>query len=80
MMYDERRVEEAILALLAAFCADDGHTWKGYDFEVMNRLHEAGFIDNPVNRNKGVHLTASGIQRGKQLAAHLFGRSSAADS
>lgn len=69
-----------MLALLTAFFADDGHAWKGYDFEVMNRLHESGFIDNPVNKNKGVHLTANGIQRGKELAAHLFGWSSAADS
>ena len=73
MSYDNDRIDEAVLALLAAFAADDGHVWKGHDFEVMNRLHERGFISNPVNRNKSVYLTESGISRGGQLAAKLFG-------
>ncbi|QFS55287.1 hypothetical protein FD951_12265 [Pseudomonas chlororaphis subsp. aurantiaca] len=30
-------IEEAVLALLAAFSFDDGNAWKGYDFETMNR-------------------------------------------
>ena len=74
MNYDDRRIEDAVLALLAAFCADDGHTWKGFDFEVMNRLHERGLIENPVNKNKGVYLTESGIQQGRKLAEQLFAR------
>lgn len=73
MNYDDRRIEDAVLALLAAFCADDGQPWKGYDFGVMNRLHERGLIDNPVNRNKGVYLTQSGLHEGRKLAGQLFG-------
>ncbi|AZF37792.1 Mobile element protein [Pseudomonas sp. R4-39-08] len=39
----------------------------------MNRLHEQGFIDNPVNKNKSVWLTTQGLERGRELADRLFG-------
>lgn len=80
MDYDHRRIEDCVMALLAAFCADDGQTWKGYDFEVMIRLYERGLIHNPVNRNKGVYLTENGIKLGKELAEKLFRSDSAASS
>ena len=51
MEYDEKLIEDAVLALLATFSSDDGNAWKGFDFEIMNRLHELGFISNPVNKN-----------------------------
>lgn len=73
MDYDDKLIEEAVLALLAAFSSDDGNAWKGFDFEVMNRLHEQGLISNPVNRNKSIWLTAEGLERGRQLADKLFG-------
>lgn len=73
MEYDEKLIEEAVLALLAAFSSDDGNAWKGFDFEVMNRLHEQGLISNPVNRNKSIWLTEEGQERGRQTAERLFG-------
>ena len=54
MKYDENLIEEAVLALLATFSADNGNTWKGYDFEITNRLHEHGFIRDPVNKSKSI--------------------------
>lgn len=73
MEYDDKLTEEAVLALLATFSFDDGNTWKGYDFEVMNRLHEQSFISNPVNKNKSIWLTTEGLERGRQIADRLFG-------
>ena len=73
MEYDDKLIEKAVLALLATFSFDDGNTWKGYDFEVMNRLHEQGFISNPVNKNKSIWLTTEGLERGRQIADRLFG-------
>ncbi|AZF27084.1 DUF6429 family protein [Pseudomonas sp. R2-60-08W] len=73
MEYDEKLIEEAVLALLTVFSTDDGNSWKGHDFQVMNRLHEQGFIDNPVNKNKSVWLTPQGLERGRELADRLFG-------
>ncbi|MGQ0801038.1 MAG: DUF6429 family protein [Pseudomarimonas sp.] len=80
MHYDEQRIDDAVLALLALFAAGDGHTWKGHDFEVMNRLHARGFIGNPVNKNKGVYLTEAGVETGERLAEVLFGKSPAGGS
>lgn len=75
MEYDDNLIEEAVLALLAAFSSEDGNAWKGFDFEVMNRLHEQGFISNPVNSNKSIWLTEEGLERGRQIAGRLFGAS-----
>ena len=73
MEYDDKLIEDAVLALLATFSSDKGNAWKGFDFEVMNRLHEHGFIRNPVNTNKSVWLTEEGLERGRQIADRLFG-------
>ncbi|WP_238704599.1 DUF6429 family protein [Pseudomonas nabeulensis] len=80
MGYDEKLIEDAVLALLAAFSSKDGNAWKGFDFEIMNRLHEHGFISNPVNRNKSIWLTEEGLERGTQLAEQLFGVRAPSDS
>lgn len=72
MKYDDALIEEAVLALLATFCSDSGNAWKGYDFEVMNRLHTQGLITNPVNRNKSIWLTEQGLERGREIADRLF--------
>ncbi len=73
MEYDERLIEDAVLALLVAYSSDKGNAWKGFDFEIMNRLHDQGLISDPVNRNKSIWLTEEGLERGRQLADRLFG-------
>jgi len=73
MEYDMKLIDDAVLALLAAYSSDDGNAWKGYDFEIMNRLHEQGLISNPVNRNKSIWLTEEGLERGRQIAGRMFG-------
>ena len=73
MVYDDKLIEDAVLALLATFSFNKGNTWKGFDFEIMNRLHEHGFISDPVNKNKSVWLTPEGLEQGRQIADRLFG-------
>jgi hypothetical protein len=73
MEYDMKLIDDAVLALLAAYSSDDGNAWKGYDFEIMNRLHEQGLISNPVNRNKSIWLTEEGVERGREIAERMFG-------
>jgi hypothetical protein len=73
MEYDDKLIEDAVLALLAAYSSDKGNAWKGFDFEIMNRLHEHGFISDPVNRKKSIWLTNEGLERGRQIADRLFG-------
>lgn len=73
MSYDQTRIDEAVLALLAAFNFDNGRAWKGFDFEVMDRLYEQGLIENPKGKAKSVWLTEQGLKRGCECAARLFG-------
>lgn len=73
MGYDQTRVDEAVLALLAAFSFDDGRAWKGFDFDAMDRLHAQGLIEDPRGKTKSVWLTPQGLERGQQSAERLFG-------
>ena len=71
--YDPDKIADATLALLGAFEFDNGRAWKGYDFDVMDRLHAEGMISDPHNRNQSVHLTPEGLARAKALADAWFG-------
>lgn len=75
MKLDEKKIDEAVLALLAAFSFDGGRAWKGFDFEAMDRLHVQGFIENPVGKAKSLWLTPQGLERGMQEARRLFAAS-----
>lgn len=77
MDYDPLKLEEAVLALLGAFEFDNGRAWKGYDFDVMDALHAKGYITDPRNHSKSVHLTDEGLRAAKALAARQFGRHAA---
>jgi hypothetical protein len=44
--YDETRIQETVLALLAPFSFGEGRSWKGCDFAVLDALHEKGYISN----------------------------------
>jgi hypothetical protein len=76
MNYDQSRIEEAVLALLATYSFGNGQTWKGFDFEVMDRLYAQGLIDNPKGKAKSVWLTPQGMEVGRKAAERLFGASS----
>ncbi|MBD8560872.1 hypothetical protein PflCFBP13510_00245 [Pseudomonas fluorescens] len=80
MEYDEKLIEDTVLALLATFSFDNGNSWKGYDFQITSRLHEQGFIRNPVNKSKSIWLTPEGLERGRQIADRLFGAAPQAKS
>ena len=46
--------------------------WKGYLFEVLDALEEAGYI-NQTRRAKSVTLTEEGCERARALAARYLG-------
>jgi len=45
-------------------------SWKGYDFEVLNKLEEAGMIAQSKTA-KSVYLTEDGIEAAKELEERL---------
>lgn len=72
MKIDKDKIDDAILALLYLTLDRDGRAWKGIDWSAMNRLHEKGFIGDPVNKAKSVWLTDEGIARSEQLFREMF--------
>jgi hypothetical protein len=59
------------LALLWLTLHDRYRAWKGFDWDVLNRLHERGFIDDPVNKTKSVIFTEEGLRESERLFNQL---------
>jgi hypothetical protein len=72
MEYDKDKVDEYTLARLYLVTHDrqEGYgarAWKGFDWETMNRLHDKGFISNPVGKAKSVAITEEAYKRAEEL-------------
>jgi len=55
MEIDKAKVDEFTLALLYLRTFKDRHglrAWKGHDWDVLNRLYESGYIDDPVSQGE----------------------------
>jgi len=74
MEYDEYEVDDTVLALLYLTLHDGVRGWKGFAFDVMDRLHEKGLILDPRGKTKSVILTEKGLARSKALFKAKFGR------
>ena len=75
MTLDEEKIDRAVLALLYLGLHEECRAWKGFDWETMNRLHEKGFISNPVGKAKSVVFTEEGLRQAQRLLEELFGAS-----
>jgi len=60
------RIDETVLGLLWLTLHDKRRAWKGHDWDALNRLHEQGFIHDPVNKAKSVVLTDKGLARAEE--------------
>ena len=72
MDYNTDRVDEAVLALLYLTLHDGARAWKSFDWEAMNRLHQKGYISDPIGKAKSVVLTEEGLQDAERLFKKLF--------
>jgi hypothetical protein len=77
MEYDEDKVDNFTLALLylVAHEREEGfgaRAWKGFDWDTLNRLHDKGFISNPVGKAKSVAMTEQGFLKAKDLFEKHF--------
>ena len=57
MKLDIEKIDRAVLALLYLGLHDGERTWKGFDWDAMNRLHEKGYISDPVGKAESVVFT-----------------------
>jgi hypothetical protein len=74
MAVDEERIDEAVLALLWLTLHDERRAWKGFDWEVLGRLHAKGLIADPVGRAKSVVLTDEALHQSETSFRALFTR------
>ncbi len=77
MDYDEDKIDEYTLALLYLVTHErqeglGARAWKGFDWDTMNRLHEKGYISNPIGKAKSVGMSEEGFQKGKGLFERHF--------
>lgn len=74
MELDEEKIDRAVLALLYLGLHSQYRAWKGFDWDAMNRLHEKGFITDPVGKAKSVVFTEEGLYEARRLLEELFGK------
>ena len=74
MEIDTDKVDEAVLALLQLGRHEGNRTWKGFDWEAMQRLHAKGYISNPVGKAKSVEFTERGQLESERLLRAWFSR------
>lgn len=75
MDLDTDKLDAAALAILSLTLHDDRRVWKGIAWEITDRLHEKGLIENPANRAKSLLLTDDGLAEAQAALANLFGKS-----
>ena len=75
--FDLDRIDDAVLALLYLGLHDGDRAWKGFDWDVMDRLHEKGMILRPRGKTKSVVFSGEGLRRSEQLFNAMFNRDAA---
>lgn len=68
------RIDDAVLALLWLGLHDGWRTWKGFDWDAMDRLHRKGMISDSVGKTKSVVFTEEGRHEAERLFRELFSR------
>jgi hypothetical protein len=66
------KIDDAALALLYLTLHDGNRAWKGFDFDVLARLHDKGMIGDPAGRVKSVVFSQEGLERAKTLFKAMF--------
>ena len=73
---DWDKVAEMTLALMYLTTFDEGYggarSWKGHSWDALKRLHDKGWIGNPVGKAKSVSFTEEGERKSRELFEHHF--------
>lgn len=75
MEIDDEKVDEMALALLRLTTFKDKsglRAWKSHSWDVLDRLHQSGYISDPATKAKSVVLTEEGAERSRQLFEKYF--------
>ena len=74
MNLDPDRIDQATLALLYLGLHEGSRAWKSFDWDIMQRSHEKGFISDPVGKAKSIVFTEEGMRESERLLYELFGK------
>jgi len=74
MEIDTEKLDQTVLALLYLGRHQGDRTWKSFDWEIMKRLYELGYITDPVSKAKSVVFTDEGLRESERLFHSLFRR------
>ena len=76
--YDHEKIDDVVLALLSLTMHEvteyGARAWKGHDWDVLDRLHQKGYIGDPVGKAKSVVITPLGMKRSEELFEQLFAK------
>jgi hypothetical protein len=72
MPSDNDKIDQSVLALLSLGKHEGYRIWKSFDWEVMERLHQQGYISDPVGKAKSVLFTEEGERESARLLQFLF--------
>jgi hypothetical protein len=67
------KIDDTVLALLYLGLHDGDRAWKSFDWDTMARLHQKGFISDPVGKAKSVEFTEQGLRESERLFGSLLG-------
>lgn len=72
MRAGEEQIDDAVLALLLLGRHNGERVWKAFDSSAMHRLHQKGYITDPIGKQKSVVLTEEGLEKAEQRFRDLF--------
>ena len=74
---DQEKLAEAALAILSLTAWEEEYgarAWKGMDWDLLDILHQKGWIDDPVGKQKSVHITEQGVALASTYLEKYFGK------
>ena len=73
--FDTEKIDEVALAMLFFTMHGDqfgARAWKGLDWDILDRLHEKGWIGNPKSKARSVVMTEEGERLAEEYAKKHF--------
>ena len=74
---DREKLAETALALLSLSSWDEefgSRAWKSLDWDLLDILHQKGWIGNPVGKQKSVDITAKGAELAETFLEKHYGK------
>ena len=73
---DQDKADEVALALMYLTLQEDyaaEQAWKGYDRDILDRLHAKGWIHDPKDEAGSMAFTEVGLAKAEELFKKYFG-------